>query len=141
MTYALSWPLQQAVYQLLSADAGLAALVGDRIYDAPLPPEAESEPDGLYVTLGDERVEDWSTKTDRGAEHLVTIAVHAPRRGFAEAKQAAGMISDALLGGALTLSRGRAVLVTFAGARTRRAEGDALRRIELRFRVVLEDTA
>lgn len=140
MTYALSWPLQQAVYQLLSADAGVAALVGTRIYDAPLPPDAEAEPDGLYVTIGDERVEDWSTATDRGAAHTLTIAVHAPRRGFAEAKQAAGAISDALLGGTLALSRGRAVLVRFAGARTRREENDALRRIEMRFRVTLEDT-
>lgn len=140
MTYALSWPLQQAVYQLLSGDAAVAGLVGGRIYDAPLPVGAEPEPEGLYVTVGDERVEDWSTATDRGAAHLLTIAVHAPRRGFAEAKEAAGAISDALLGGALTLSRGRAVLVRFAGARTRRGEGDALRRIEMRFRVTVEDT-
>lgn len=140
MTYALSWPLQQAVYQLLSGDAAVAGLVGARIYDAPLPVGAEPEPDGLYVTVGDERVEDWSTATDHGAAHLLTIAVHAPRRGFAEAKQAAGAISDAMLGGALALSRGRAVLVRFAGARTRRDEGDALRRIEMRFRVTVEDT-
>lgn len=140
MTYALSWPLQQAVYQLLSADAALAALVGTRIYDATVPLSEEAEPEGLYLTIGDERVEDWSTSTDRGAAHMLTIAVHAPRRGFAEAKQAAGAVSDALLGGTLSLSRGRAVLVRFAGARTRRAENDALRRIEMRFRVTVEDT-
>lgn len=140
MTYALSWPLQQAVYQLLSGDPSVTALVGARIYDAPVPLDAEAEPEGLYLTIGDERVEDWSTATDRGAAHLLTIAVHAPRRGFAEAKQAAGAVSDALLGGALSLSRGRAVLVRFTGARTRRAEGDALRRIEMRFRVTVEDT-
>lgn len=140
MTYALSWPLQQAVYQLLSGDPSVTALVGARIYDAPVPLDAEAEPEGLYLTIGDERVEDWSTATDRGAAHLLTIAVHAPRRGFAEAKQAAGAVSDALLGGALSLSRGRAVLVRFTGARTRRGEGDALRRIEMRFRVTVEDT-
>lgn len=140
MTYALSWPLQQAVYQLLSATPGVTDLVGGRIYDAPIPPGDEAEPEGLYVTLGDERVEDWSTASDRGAAHRLTVSVHAPRRGFAEAKQAAGAISDALLGGALSLSRGRAVLVSFAGARTRREEGDALRRIDLRFRVSVEDT-
>ena len=140
MTYALSWPLQQAVFELLGADAAVAALVGGRIYDAPVPLSEAAVPDGLYVTIGDERVQDWSTATDRGAAHLLTIAVHAPRRGFAQAKQAAGAISDALLGGELALSRGRAVLVRFVGARTRRAEGDALRRIEMRFRVAVEDT-
>lgn len=140
MTYALSWPLQQAVYQLLSADPAVTALVGTRIYDATVPLSEEAEPEGLYLTIGDERVEDWSTATDRGAAHLLTVAVHAPRRGFAEAKQAAGAVSDALLGGTLSLSRGRAVLVRFVGARTRRAENDALRRIEMRFRVTVEDT-
>ncbi len=140
MTYALAWPLQQAVFQLLSSDPAVSAAVGGRIHDAPLPPEAEADPEGLWVTLGDERVEDWSTGSDRGAVHRLTITVHAPRRGFAEAKQAAGAISEALLGGALTLSRGRVVQVGFLGARTRRGEGDALRSIELRFRVSVEDT-
>lgn len=140
MTYALSWPLQQAVFELLSADAAVAALVGTRIHDAPVPLGEEAQPDGLYATIGDERVEDWSTATDRGAAHMLTIAVHAPRRGFSEAKQAAGAISEVLLGGELVLTRGRAVLVRFAGARTRRAENDALRRIEMRFRVTVEDT-
>lgn len=140
MTYAVAWPLQQGVYQLLAADPAVQALVGTRIYDAPVPLAEEAVPDGVYVTLGDERATDWSTATDRGAEHLITIAVHAPRRGFAEAKQAAGAISDALLAGGFTLSRGRVVQVRFADARTARDEGDALRQIVLRFRVVVEDT-
>lgn len=140
MTYALSWPLQQGVFQLLSNDAGVAALTGGRIHDAPLPPEAEAEPDGIYVTLGDETARDWSTATDSGAVHLVSIFVHAPRRGFAEAKQVAGAISDVLLSGAMALSRGRVVLVRFVEARTRRQENGALRRIEMRFRILIEDT-
>ncbi len=140
MTYALSWPLQEGVFQLLSTDAGVAAHVGGRIYDAPPSLDAEADPDGIYVTIGDERVEDWSTATDQGAAHLLTIAVHAPRRGFAEAKQAAGAISDAMLGGGIAMSRGRVILVRFVDARTRREEGDALRRIEMRFRVTAEDT-
>ena len=138
MTYALSWPLQQGVFQLLSAAPGVALLVGSRIYDAPLP--AEADPGALYVTIGDESVADWSTGSDRGAAHDLTIAVHAPRRGFGEAKQAAGAISDALLNGPVAMSRGRAVQVRFLGARTRREEGDALRRVEMRFRVTVEDT-
>lgn len=140
MTYALSWPLQQGVFELLSAAPGVALFVGGRIYDAPLPAEAETDPGALYITIGDESVADWSTGSDRGAVHDLTIAVHAPRRGFAEAKQAAGAISDALLNGQVAMSRGRAVQVRFLGARTRREEGDALRRVEMRFRVTVEDT-
>jgi len=140
MTYALSWPLQEGVFQLLSNDAGVATLVGGRVYDAPPPPDAEADPEGIYVTIGDESAQDWSTATDHGAAHLLTIAVHAPRRGFAEAKQAAGAISDAMLGGGIAMSRGRAVQVRFVDARTRRGEGDALRRVDMRFRITVEDT-
>ena len=45
-----------------------------------------------------------------------------------------------MLGGAIAMSRGRVIVVRFVDARTRRAEGDALRRIEMRFRLTVEDT-
>jgi hypothetical protein len=140
MTYALSWPLQQALHSAIAADAGCAAFFGPRIYDAapPFGPDAQAE--GLYLTIGDETVVDWSTATDRGARHQVTLTVYAPRHGYAEAKQAAAAVSDVLLDGTLAPERGRIVDARFMGARTRRAEGDALRRIEMRFSIVLEDT-
>lgn len=138
MTYALAWPLQEAIYALLSGDAELGGLVSG-IYDAAPRQVSEAASEGLYVTLGDERVEDFSTASDGGARHTVLISVHAPRRGFAEAKRAAGRISDLVSGAAPALSRGRIVQSRFAEAQTARAENDALRRIDLRFRMVLED--
>lgn len=141
MTYALAWPLQEAIFALLSADAAVAAEIGGRIYDSPPPVDGPVAPAGVYAVIGDEEVADWSTKTDRGAEHEIAIAVNAPRSGFAEAKRAAGAISDAMLSGTLAPARGRVVGVHFLGAETSREEGDELRRIELVFRVVLEDTA
>ena len=138
MTYALAWPLQQAVHARLTADPGVTALLGDRIHDA-----APDTPrlDQVYAVLGDEEVDDWSTATDRGAEHLIRIAVHAPRSGFAAAKQAAAAISDALIGTPLTLARGHVVCIGFVRAETARSEDDALRSIALGFRVLIEDTA
>lgn len=137
MTYALAWPLQEAVFGLLSGDAGLAALVSG-IYDAA--PQQMAEADGLYVTLGDELAEDWSTATDAGALHTVLISVHAPRRGFSDAKQVAGRVSDLMTGGTMAPSRGLVIQTRFVDARTARAENDALRRIDMRFRVTVEDT-
>jgi hypothetical protein len=67
--------------------------------------------------------------------------VIAPGRSFAQAKALAGAISDALLVGPLALERGHAVLVAFMGAKTKREERDMLRRIDLRFRVLVEDAA
>lgn len=140
MTYALAWPLQEAVFQLLSSDSALMALVGG-IYDAAPQQVSDAAPDGLYVTIGDEIAEDWSTASDIGVLHTVLISVHAPRRGFADAKQVAGQISDLMLGSDMTPSRGQIIQTRFIDARTARAENDALRRIDLRFRVTLEDTA
>ncbi|MEM9046926.1 MAG: DUF3168 domain-containing protein [Pseudomonadota bacterium] len=139
MTYALAWPLQEAVFQLLSSDATLGALVSG-IYDAAPQQVADAAPDGLYVTIGDEIAEDWRTARDTGALHTLVVSVHAPRRGFADAKQAAGLISDLLVGAQPAMSRGRIVQVRFIDARTARAENDALRRVDMRFRVTLEDT-
>jgi hypothetical protein len=141
MTYALSWPLQQALHAAIAGDPDCAAFFGARIYDAAPPFGQDAAAEGLYLTIGDETVVDWSTATDRGARHQVTLTVYAPRHGYAEAKQAAAAVSDVLLDGTLAPARGRVVDARFIGARTRRAEGDALRRIEMRFGIVLEDTA
>ncbi len=140
MTYALSWPLQQALYQLFCDSAICAQHFGHRIYDAPPPISDEVIPDGLYLTFGDEQATDWSTGSDSGAVHTISMTVHAPRRGFSEAKQAAAAISDAILGDGLTPSRGHVVNRQFVDAKTKRVENDALRQITLRFRITMEDT-
>ena len=140
MTYALSWPLQQGLYHLFCANTLCVEHFGHRIYDAPPPLANESDPGRIYLTFGDEDVDDWSTGSDAGAVHVVTMTVNAPRRGFAEAKKAAAVLSDAVLGGELTLIRGRVVNTRFVDAKTKRTENDALRQIRLRFRITLEDT-
>ena len=140
MTYALSWPLQQGLYALFCENTVCAQHFGHRIYDAPPPILDGGGPEGVYLTFGDEEVDDWSTGLDGGAVHTVSITVNAPRRGFAEAKQAAAAVSDAVLGGTLALSRGRVVNARFVDAKTKRAENDSLRQIAMRFRITLEDT-
>lgn len=140
MTYALAWPLQQGLFALLCESPLCTKHFNGQIFDAPLPFGAEAAPDGLYLIIGDEEVQDWSTATDAGAVHLISLNIHAPRRGFAEAKQAAADISDAILNGALTLERGRVINIRFVDAETHREESDQLRRIEMRFRITLEDT-
>jgi hypothetical protein len=137
MTYAFSWHLQRAVFAALSADPALREVAGGRVYDEP-PHGAELGPGtGPYVLIGEERVEPWSTAPDRGAIHELRATVVAAPGGFGAAKQAAAAVSDRLLG-ALPLARGRVVNSGFLGGRALRA-GDGRRRIELRFRIVVED--
>ena len=135
MSYGVSAALQAAVYQRLSGDAGLATLVGEAVYDVvpagPVP--------GKYVSLGPEDVRDRSDKTGRGAEHRFTVSVVTDAAGFQTAKAAAGAASDALLGAAMTLSRGRVVAIEFLSARARRVRAGDVRRIDMTFRARVED--
>ena len=137
MSYALSAALQEAVYGALSSDPALSALVGSAVFDqAPtgaLP--------GTYVSLGEEVVRDASDLSCPGAVHefVVTVATDVP--GFKEAKAAAAAVSDALVGAQLTLARGRLVSLTFVSARAGRSRNDARRRIDLRFRARVDDSA
>ena len=67
MSFALSGPLQAAIYDALRGDPVLTALVGDAVYDA-VPSGALPE---LYVRLGSETVEDASDCSGAGAVHVM----------------------------------------------------------------------
>lgn len=137
MSYAQSAALQSALYERLSADAPLAALVGSNIFDAAPSGAVPS----LYVALGPEDVRDRSDISGAGAVHDVTISVVSDGAGFLSAKQAASAVSDALGGAALTLSRGDLVAIWFRRARARRDASTDARRIDLSFRAYVTDTA
>lgn len=135
MTYALSAALQKSVFQHLSADAALALLVGANIFDS----APTGEVPGLYVTLGQEVVADRSSQTSAGARHDLTISIVSTDAGFLSAKDVAAAICDSLLAASLTLDRGRVVALNFRQARARRVESGSVRRIDLRFRALLDD--
>lgn len=137
MTMALSAPLQLGLYAQLTAAPELTFLEG-RIFDDA--PHRDGAGSGVYVTLGDERVRPWDTATERGAEHEAEIRIHAPIRGFLGVKEAAAAICAVIEASPPALTRGVVVSHRFVGARTRREEGGAGRRVELSFRFAIEDT-
>jgi hypothetical protein len=130
MTYALAGPLQAAVFQKLFTDPALTALVGPHVFDA-LP---HGDVPSLYVALGPEKVRDASDVTGGGALHEFTVSVVSDSAGFADAKQAAGLVSDSLVGAALELSRGALVSLNFFKAAAARVGTGDTRRIDLFFR-------
>lgn len=136
MSYAMAAPLQSAVFQALSGDAALAALVGGAVYDAMPPGPAPA----TYVTLGPEDSRDRSDCSGPGAVHRLVVSVITDSPGFHGAKQVAAAVSDALHGAALTLSRGALVDLTFYRARAKIESGGATRRIDLTFRARVDDT-
>jgi len=135
MSYALSGPLQTAVFDALSTDATLAGLVGTDIFDA--------VPSGVlpdtYVRFGQESVSDQSDGTGAGALHRFTISVITTVPGFASAKEAAGAISDVLHNASLTLSRGRLVSLQFYSATAARTDSGTTRQIDIQFRARVQD--
>lgn len=135
MSYAMAAALQSAVFQRLSADAVVTALVGARIHDAV--PKG-SLPD-LYVALGPEKVVDASDKTGLGAWHDFVVSVISEDAGFQTAKEVSAAICDALIDAELPLSRGRLVALFFRRARAQH-EKAGRRRIDLTFRARVEDS-
>lgn len=135
MTYAISGALQAAVFQALSADVALTALVGSAIYDA-VPVGDVPE---LYVRFGAETVREASDASGGGAVHLLTVSVITTNPGFSSAKAAASAVSDALHDAPLALSRGRLVSLRFERAAAQRIESASARQIDLRFRARVQD--
>lgn len=135
MSYAMSGPLQAAVFSALSASVPLADLVGAHVYDAvpagALPP--------TYVRFGRETATDASDGSGAGALHRFTVSVISTVPGFACAKEAAGVISDILHGADLSLSRGRLVAMRFERASAVRTDAGGTRQIDLRFRARVQD--
>ena len=136
MSYGVSAALQAAIYQRLTANVALAALVGTAIYDnAP-----SGTILGTYVSLGPEDVRDRSDMIGYGALHMITISVISDAAGFQVAKQVGAAVSDALQGAELILSRGALCYINFDRATARRVGTGETRRIDLRFNARVEDS-
>ncbi len=136
MSYGVSAALQSAVYDALADDTALSAVVGGAVFDA-APAGAVPE---TYVTLGPEDV---STRADSAGDvtsHRLIVSVVGTNAGFAALKTAAAAVTDALHGAALPLARGRLVDLAFHKARARKSDGNAVRRVDLWFRAIVEDT-
>lgn len=136
MSYAISAALQVAVFQHLTFDANLVALVGTDIYDA--------LPSGVlpssYVSLGPETVRNKSDVTGYGALHIFTVSVVTDVAGFDTAKNIGAAVSDALVDADLVLSRGQLVSLNFYRASAKRVGTGQGRRIDLTFHARVEDT-
>lgn len=135
MSFGASSALQAAVYQLLVGDAALQALVGGAVFDE-VPPGPMS---GTYVSLGEGEVRDLSDVSGGIGEHRFGVSVISDAEGFQTAKAAAEAVSDALVGAAPVLTRGRVVNLSFVKARSRRVRAGQVRRIDMTFKAIVED--
>ena len=71
MAAVASWALQRGVYQALAGSLDLTTLLGGvRVYGDV--PQAAPYP---FITLGQSVIRDWSTGSEDGAEHSLTLHV------------------------------------------------------------------
>ncbi len=137
MSYAMSAALQVAVFNALSTNVALGALV-EGIYDAPSGSDG-TPPVGSYITLGDEEAKDRSSGSHKGTTLDFEVNIHSDFAGFSAAKAVAAEVVDTLAWADLGLTRGRLVVLRFLKSRTRRGAAPETRRIALVFRAILDD--
>ena len=116
------------------ADSALTALLaGPKIYDEP--PASAAFP---YVTLGDARITDFSTGTEPGEEHQLTLHAWSRQGGHREAHRIAGALLQALDDAPLALDDHHLVNLRFALADIRREADGRTYHALVRFRAVTE---
>jgi hypothetical protein len=126
--------LRAAIHDALVADAPLTSLLGGaKVYDDV--PRAAAFP---YVTLGEAKVTDWSTATEAGEEHQLTLHAWSRQGGHREAHMIAGALLQALDDAPLTLADHRLVNLRFTLADIRREADGRTYRALVRFRAVTE---
>ena len=77
MSESAGWSLQKSVVQALKSDAQLNALLGGvRVYD--FVPQRAAYP---FVSLGNSVVRDWSTSSESGFEHALTLHIWSKAKG------------------------------------------------------------
>jgi hypothetical protein len=134
MPTAASAALRAAVHGALVADAALTnVLGGPKIYDEP--PRAAAFP---YVTLGETRIADYSTGTEPGEEHQLTLHAWSRQGGHKEAHVIAGALLAALDDAPLNLTDHHLVNFRFAVADVRREADGRTYHALVRFRAVTE---
>jgi Protein of unknown function (DUF3168) len=129
-----AFALQQAIFSRLTNDgATAAALGGPRIYDD-VPTRAEFP----FMTFGQSTERDWSTGTDQGYEHTITLHAWSRGRGRKEAQAVIAAARDALHDQDLSLDGHRLINLRHEYSEVRRDnDGETFHGIA-RFRAVTE---
>jgi hypothetical protein len=137
MTASASWAVQRGIYQALAGSSGLSALLGGaRVYDDP--PQAASYP---FVSLGQSVIRDWSTGTEDGAEHMLTLHVWSRSGGKKQVHEIIDAIKTVLHDQPLTLADHHLINLRHELSEARQdPDGDTFHGI-VRYRAVTEPMA
>lgn len=131
------WLLQKSLYELLSADPSvLNILGGPHVHDV-VPRKA----DYPLVAFGDAQSRDWSTATESGDEHVVTLRVWSKGGGKRDNAEIMAVIRSVLEAADLVVAGHHVVNFRYESADIRREPSGDIWRGLLRFRAVTEPVA
>lgn len=134
MSNRASLELQEAIYQTLTVNVDLTNLLGGaKIYDHV--PKRTKPP---YITIGMTQERDWSTSTEEGREHLITIHSWTENRGRKIAKDIIIALQNAMSSAQLNMPTQKLVNLVFEFNEIRRdPDGDTIHGIS-RYRIKTE---
>ena len=117
----------------LKADAGVTALIGQRVYDQP-----PASPTFPYLTLGEDQIIPDRADCYEGDEVTLTLHVWSRAVGFPEAKRITVAVRAALKDAPLVLAGHRLIDFVFGDARSFRDEDPLTTHSILTFRALTE---
>lgn len=94
------WPLQQAIFERLTTDSALMARITG-VHD-----EVKESTKFPYVTLGEDTVNDYSSKTFDGEDITHTLHVWSKYKGKKEAKEILNLVLQAITSAPLVIAGG-----------------------------------
>ncbi|MDO1581557.1 DUF3168 domain-containing protein [Rhizobium oryzicola] len=127
--------LLSAIHARLSGDAAIVAEVGSQGICDRLLPRMQLP----AVILSEVETRDYSTATEEGFEHILTLEVWASGEGRARAQEIAALVRLSLQDADLTLADGGTLVsLSHQTSRSRREPKTKLSIVEMRFRAVTE---
>lgn len=126
--------LQEWLFKSLNEQTEISALIGkNKIFDH-VPPQTSFP----YITLGHSRIYDWSTSTEIGEEHFLTIHIWAKGNGRKQVLEIIGAISDTLEIEALPTTGFTLINLTSMGIEARYEDSRNTYHGVMRYRAVTE---
>ena len=126
--------LRRAILARLLGDSALVSrLGGARVHDAA--PRGAPQP---YVVFAQSRSRDWSTMTEGGREHALSLDIWSARSGAREALEIAALVAAALDDQSLALDGHALVNLQVRDLETARENANRFVRARLRLRAVTE---
>ena len=126
---------QSELYRALKSDTELSTMIGEAIYDAS--PPLQQLPD-LYIRLGNETIQNTSSKTHLGIEIIFEISVFSKMKGFSDVKKISSEIVKIVCNTEMELSSAKVVGLWFKKSQSYRQDRGNLRQIKLLFKTILD---